>query len=413
MICTQQSFTDSEKAVGGFRKVIEMTWARLDQASRDAILKQIATAAENAKTDRYKLDMLRLELTVKGDLIAEVAKDAKLLTNVLAQRARNAAELKPWLAAMDPKQRPEAVKTALELQSEENRRRYLLELLCEVDSLDDAALLDTIVDLFNASPRMKVREETAYSQLTRVPWYRLETPAGKAAAAKIAEKLLEDHGPMTCVATLYAISTCRACPKENKIDKKSTETKENNDEAQAVMLGAIEQILTQKKLKYHGQKLLEELIKSLPSDDVDALKALLEKQAKQDGMTVSLAFAKAYLNEKMGNTKENLAALKQVFVLGPSDMMNSRGYIDMMQKLGRYAELADTLSDNLKEASIMQSYQWRTLSDLYYQLHRFDEAIRAAKKDDTPLSPLRIIGIEATRNDSEGTLRELRRFFHR
>lgn len=410
---TQQSFSNAKQAEAGFRRVAEMAWSSLDQAAREQLVQQIATTAESFEEDRYLLDLLRLELTVEGPIIAEVVKDEKLLERVLAQQARNAPELKRWLVAMAPEQRPTAIRAGLSAQPQENQRSYLLNLLCEVDSLDDPALFDLIVDLFKTSPKMKVTEEAAFAQLTRFPWYRLESPAGKAAAAKIAAQLLADHGPMTCVATLHAISTTRVpSPTADLLEPLAASGTSNKSEpGQAVMFKAIQRILGCKKLQYHSQRLLKELIDSLPASDVDALSTLLEKQIEQDGMTAPVAFAQAYLNERLGNTKENLDALRTTFTLDPSDMMTARGYIDTMQKLGRHAELAQTLSGNLREASIMQSYQWRTLADLYCELYCFEDAIRTAQKDDTPLAPIRTIGLETLRDNPDGALREIRRFF--
>jgi len=81
-----------------------------------------------------------------------------------------------------------------------------------------------------------------------------------------------------------------------------------------------------------------------------------------------------------------------------------------MTRAGEDAALAELLSANLRQATIMESFEWRTLTTLYANLHRPEPAARAALKDTSPLGATEQLYVARMASDLEKVQRIFRRY---
>ncbi|MGD9126110.1 MAG: VWA domain-containing protein [Planctomycetia bacterium] len=391
------------------QNIAELAWPNFDDEVRKEYLKLLDKMIGKSKTGKSSLRRLRLELTAQGDqFMKAVAKNDDVLKSLMSRRSyRGTRNLESWFSAMPTKTRIRALQLGCKVNAGQRQRGFLLEVLKEVDSLNDVELTQKIVELFKKTPPMKLHEKAAYHQLTPAPWYRLNSSAGKAAAAEIADQLLKDHPSEPCVTALHAMAMARQFSGPNA--KKPTTASKEALEARKLMFEVIERMVSRKSLGYQDQRFMLDTATVLPESDIKAFEELLDKRVEKSGMTVSIAFAQYCMQKRLGNTEKALGMLKTIFELAPGERTSSYAYFTVMKRLGRDAELADILGESAHAASAESSH-CQALSEAYGRLYRFDDAIRVARQDTSTTSPIRLIGLEAAGGSTEGVLREIRRF---
>ena len=394
-------------------KVAELVWNSLDEKNRKDYLQQLERMVGKNKRGNPMLYKLYLELTAHGDrFMDEVVENEGILKSLMPPPGyyRSSRNLTNWFSAMSPSTRIKTLQLGSRAKTGSNKRAFLLEVLCEVDPLDDAALCNEIARLFKAESAPKLRDQGAYYQLAPVSWYALKSPAGKAAAVEIAKQLIEDYPNVDCVETLYAMATARKF--SGSKDKNSAKTSKEALEVKKLILKTYDHLVGGKKLDYEIQKLLLDMAQVIPASYIEDVEKLLKEKTEKSGITSSIAFAGYGIYKRLGDSERGLEMLKRIFELAPGERTSSYAYFTVMKRLGRDAELADALGKTAQASA--ETALCNTLSEIYGRLYRFDDAIRIARQDNSSptssSSVLRIIGFEAARGNADGVLREIRRF---
>ncbi len=387
-----RSVRDAKGLAKTVEEIADLAWSFGDEAGRRGLIRQIKGLAPAAKgTDRVRLDLLRLRLAKR--LQQEVGDADAIVERALADGDLDASSVARLIDAAPADQRAKLIEKAVAARKPPQRRAFLMELIGSMRSKDSEALAATVGRLFKAAPKMRMRASSAYGTLTRFGWHRNPTTArsGLAMAEVLLGEGLED--PIIMAVTALARHTAGL-----------------HDQAVLLASEAIDALAGAKELGYNEQRPIADLGRILTDEELTTIAEDLAMRADIEGESTSLLFANGLLLSAGGRQTDGIASLRKAFVRSPDELSISRRLIILMKDSGRNVELVRLLSKHLTKSSIMQSYQWRTLTDLYVALHDLDAALAAARKIDSPLGPVEVLRTAALLGQSERVLTILRRF---
>jgi len=349
---------------------IRVVWNHLAQADRDLLLERIEGLAGGfTGDDSLSLDLLRMRLaealgrpfTDRERVIANASRDPAVGTDVLTR----------LLDAASPEERPGLLRSMAAARDPKQTRGFLMELAGGLRTPADDAFLETFLHLFQAAPRERYVPDRVLSEIQRGGWNR--NPAQPRLARQVGEVLLTEMP--TSPPVLIAVATAR-------------KTAGAYDEARLLVDEAVESLASLGEFEFAQSQLWDDLTSVLTREDCAAVATEIAERAEIEGKTSSLLYGLGALQLKAGRSDEAAASFEAAYRLSPTSRTLGRKVIRQFQEAGRVRDLAELLSALLTRSSIMESFEWRTLTDLYCNLFHPINAQRAVRRLEGPLSPV-------------------------
>ena len=387
-----QSMRDGRTASREAQACVRLVWNHIGPDDRGAILERLHTMAAGREGEpALTLDLVRLRL---ADAIgAPLADRSRIVETALASPFLDTATAARLLDESPAQSRPDLLRKALAARKPETHRTFLLSLLGEMRSPADARMTEELVAAFVAAPKLRIDADSGYARLHAGRWY-ASTPQ-KELAARIAEVLLAEAPNEPIV--LAAVAQARA-------------NAGRRDEALPLIQETLEGLLAAREPGYEHRRMLVDLARLLTPDELAQTIQDLKDREEIEGATPTLLYGRGTLLEAAGRRDEALAAYREAFRLAPTNRVVSRQPINLLRQAGRVAELAGLLSSYLTKSTIMESYEWRTLAELYGELHNPLAAARAAARDEGPLASIESMRIARQMGRYDDLCVILRRF---
>ncbi|MBP7934150.1 MAG: VWA domain-containing protein [Phycisphaerae bacterium] len=354
---------------------VRLVWNRLTEQDRTRLLDEVAQigAALDDK-ERVYVDQLRMKIAEGlGQPFPEI--DA-LVQNAAQQASLGADALAQLLEKATPAKRPELVRAMVAAAKPAEQRMLILGLAGRLAFQPEKELADTLVGLFRSAPKVRVSGERGTATLAQTRWN--HNPACPDVGFRLGEILLSENPNETAVLASVAVAR---------------ETAGKHDEAVPLIKEALENLLGGKQMEYDQKRTLDSLIGIMRPADLDEAITDLADRQEIEPPTATVKFTHGLLLEAADRHTEALAAFRGAFELAPGNRIFSRKVITSMKESQRCAELAALLSSRLTKSTIMESYEWRTLTELYYDLFCPLAALATVHRDETPLAPVELMRI--------------------
>ncbi|MBN1512570.1 MAG: VWA domain-containing protein [Phycisphaerae bacterium] len=361
---------NGKAAARSLEPCIRIVWNHLPEAERAVLLERIeGLAAGFSGEDRLPLDLLRLHLTEalerpcvdRERVVSDASRDSNVGADVLAHLLDTAA----------PDERPGLLRNMVASRDPQQARGFLMDVAGSLRVPADDAFVETFLNLFRAAPRERYDPDRALSAVQRGGWNR--NPAQPRIGRQIGELLLAEMP--TSPPVLVAVATAR-------------KTAGAYDEARLLVDEAVESMASAGEFAIAQSRAWDDLATVLTREDCAAIAEELAERAEIEGATPSLLYGQGTLELKAGRWNESAALFEASFRLSPTSRPLGRKVIRLFQDAGRTRDLADLLSALLTRSSIMESFEWRTLTDLYCNLFDPLNAQRAVRRLEGPLSPV-------------------------
>jgi tetratricopeptide (TPR) repeat protein len=355
---------------GELEKYIEIVWNYLspqEQSDLFNAISQITRALPDK--ERLSVDLLRLRLS-EGMKIAFNEGD---IVSIVKRAAENPAMSSDLLATLLEKvpsaNRPVILRTMVSVRKPSAVRKFLMELTSQLRVPVDATLANTFEELFKSAPPIKAEPSQAYWILNRSGWnhnsHQREVPR------RIGEILLNESPNDTTVLITVA---------------RSRENAGLHDEAISLIQEAMENLLGAKLMEYQDDQMVNDLVEIMNhQQQIQALEDLTER-LDIEGKSPARLFIRGRLLEALDRTDQAVADYRSAFEMAPNNPMLSRKVIMKLRENGQEVELSRVLAAYLTRTSIMESFQWRSLTDIYRNIFNPLAALQTVKKDETPLS---------------------------
>lgn len=375
-------------------KAVRLVWNRLGEQDRKILVERLGRmAGELGSAERLQLDLIRMSL---AQAAGAPLGDTQASIEAGAQDASLGAETALTLLRLStPERRPSVLRTMLTARKPPAQRAFLLGVAGGIESADEQ-LVQTIVAGFEAAPKQRFESASAYTLVSQSAWNR--NRRCPEVGRKLGEILLGESTSETPV--LVAVAVAR-------------ETAGAHDEALPLAREALEALLAVKKIEHDHKRMIDSIAEILRPDEIEAALADLQDRMQIEQPAPALLFAKGLLMEGSGRRADAITAFRAAFEMAPSQNTYSRKIISALRQSGRHLELAELLSKHLTKSTIMESYEWRTLTELNYDLWRLPDAMRAAQRDETALAPVDMMRIARRMGRPDDVRTIFRRFLTR
>jgi tetratricopeptide (TPR) repeat protein len=354
----------------GLEQCIRVVWNHLAPADRDVLLERIEGLAGGfTGDDRLSLDLLRMRL---AEALGRPFPDRE---RIAAGASRTPAVgidvLAPLLDTATPEERPGLLRSMAAARDSRQTRGFLMDVAGGLRTPADDAFVETFLNLFQAAPRERYEPDRILSQIQRGGWNR--NPAQPRLARQIGEILLTEMptAPPVLIAVAMARKTAGAY-----------------DEARLLVDEAVESLASLGEFEFAQSRLWDDLASVLTREDCADVAAELADRAEIEGKTSSLLYGLGTLQLRAGQHEDAAASFEAAYRLSPTSRTLGRKVIRMFQDAGRVRDLAELLSALLTRSSIMESFEWRTLTELYCNLFDPLNAQRTVRRLEGPLSPV-------------------------
>ncbi|HSA26968.1 MAG TPA: VWA domain-containing protein [Phycisphaerae bacterium] len=374
---------------------VRLVWNRLAEQDRTRLLDEIVQMAGALdEKERIYIDQLRMKIAEGlGQAFAEL--DA-LLQSAAQQPSLGAETLAQLLEKAAAGRRPELIRTMVSAAKPADQRMLILGLVGRLTVQPGAELADTLVSLFRSAPKARVSGERVAATLAQTR--RNRNAACPDVGYRLGEILLSENPTETAVLASVAVAR---------------ETAGKHDEALPLINEALENLLDGKQMEFEQKRLLDSLVGIMRPADLDAAITDLADRQEIEPPTATLKFVHGLLLEAADRHTEALTAFRGAFELMPGNRIFSRKVITAMKECQRCAQLASLLSSRLTKSTIMESYEWRTLTELYYDLFNPLAALSTVSRDETPLAPVEMMRILRRLGRHEDVRTTFRRFMTR
>lgn len=354
---------------------VRLVWNRLKEEDCTRLLDEITRmAAALDEKERIHVNKLRMEIAQGlGQSFAEVG---ALVESAVQQPSLGAETLARLLQKAPPGERPALVRTLVVAAKPAEQRMLILDLAGWLVDAPDKELADTLVSLFRTAPKVRIAGARGAATLALALWNR--NPACPELGSQLGEVLLSENPNETSVLVSVAVARANAG---------------KHDEALPLIKEALESLLGGKQIESEQERMLNSLIGIMRPADLEAAITDLADRQEIEPPTATLRFVHGLLLEAADRRVEALAAFRGAFELAPGNRTFSRKVITSMKESQRCAELASLLSSHLTKSTIMESYEWRTLTELYYDLFNPLAALGTVHRDETPLAPVELMRI--------------------
>lgn len=380
---------DAEEAASSLEHLIRQAWNLLDARGRRSLSSRIdGLAAAWTKEQRLPLDTLRFRL---AQSLGEPFEDLDLLLEIALSSNLDADQAARLLEAMPSSERLGWLQRLVRAREPEGRREFLLQAAASPALPEDRNLRETMVSLFETSPKGKQDPERIYYELQRHEWF--ANPNQRELGTSIGKVLLEESPAMPGVQITAALAF---------------ENGGLHDEALALAREVLKAEAAIREPDFKDVRILGNVVSVMTREErVNAIDMLAREEGSVTPMT---SYIRGSILESLGRYPEAAEAYRAAYKASPSNRVLSRNIISFMKKRGRLRELAELLSDHLLKSTIMESFEWRTLAATFRELYNPLAAVRAAQKDTGPLGPLEVMYVNRMMGRHEEILRSMRRF---
>ncbi len=363
------------------KKCVRMTWNHLSEADRLAFLQKLEKLSENQDgRRRVVLDMFRYRLA--GKLGLQLKDTNSVLERAASEDTLDISDAVWILARTKPENRAAILRIMVSSRKPGAVRPFLMSLTGAIE--DEAELADTIGELFASAPKQRIQPDRAFSTINQGNWNR--NPNAPQSGRRLGEIILSERPTDVVVLTATAVARKNA---------------DSYPDAAVLAQEAIDALLAVKEPDFSFGRMFNDLASVLNSDDLATVLDDLELLGEVEGETPTLLYAQAILQGAAGKQDKSLAAIQKAYAISPSNRTISRRVINMMEKSGDELALSRILAAHLTKATIMESYEWRTLGNLYVNLHDLENAIRTARNDKTLLGICREIQLARMMGDNQ------------
>lgn len=390
---------DDKKMVANLDLLVRRARRDMDQARAGLLLERIGQMAGRLPDkNRLAVEMFRHQWAVQmglpfadADKLVRVAgEEESLSTDALARLLADALERMPVT------EQSALVREVVASRKPAVQRTFLLGLVNALRFAPDPDLGDTIVSLFQAAPPPRLQSGQLYNWLAHANWAR-NWRAPKLVLG-IADYLLSLAPQDVSVLVITAVARANAGLFE---------------EAASLAIQAFDSLIAIPSVEAQHRRIVDDLCSALLTPALEEIAADLLLREEIEGATPTSMFVRGVVAWAADRRAEAIEAFRTAFEASPGNRMILRAMITSMRDEGRLAELADVLSANLTSSSMMESYEWRALSEVYYDLNDPAAAMKAARRDASPLSPVLRMRAARLMDDQDELLVTVRQFMCR
>jgi Ca-activated chloride channel family protein len=379
---------------------VRSVWNHLSVEDRAALIHRLGRLAEAAgPRARTAIELIRLRLAT--ELGTPLADGEHIVQDVAAAPTLSAEDAVWVLGRAAVEERPALLRHMVTARPANAVRGFLMDLLATPELELDAALADELVSLFCAAPPEKAEAGRTYAVLNRSAWVR---GAGRDAAVspvradvlrRVSECLLSEAEDVPAVRATAGLALRYA---------------EGPAVAWPHLRAALDGLLDVANPEAETARVLSDLVQAASAAEREQMLALVEDHERLGGRTPATLLARGLLMEAADRPEEAMAAFEAAFAAAPDNRAISRRLIQSFEAAGRVADLARRLASGLTKSTPTESFEWRTLARLYQELYCPRLALKAARKDETPLAPVTLLKIHHLAGDTEQVRSTLRAF---
>ncbi|UCG16016.1 MAG: VWA domain-containing protein [Phycisphaerales bacterium] len=370
-----RKLSDADAVADNLERCVRLVWNHLTPGDQTVLVERMNQAAGALESDdRLPVDLLRMRLAQGMDLpfdgrervLAEAATDNEVSIELLAR----------LLDAAPSADRPGLVRAMVLARKPDDVREVLMKLAGRLRTPADALLAETFENLIKAAPPKKYRPDRMHSEVRQGGWNR--NPSQPEIGRRIGEILLGE------MPNELAVLVATAAARNNA---------GQHDQAMLLVGEAVDLLLSVNEPGSAQSRMWDDLTAVMEAADCREIIADLTDRADIEGVTPSLLYGKGVMLLKIDRQADAVDAFIAAFELSPGNRTLSRSVIRLLKESGRERELAHLLSTHLTRSSIMESYEWRTLTVLYCNLYDPLAAAQAARQLEGPLGPVEIMRI--------------------
>ena len=182
------------------------------------------------------------------------------------------------------------------------------------------------------------------------------------------------------------------------------------EEAIPLVREALDDLMDSKLTNYQDRKMISDLITIMSPREKEKYLADLDERIDIEGVSLARLFIRGQLLDSLDRTALSLENYRKAYELSSDNLTLSREYILAMRDDGRDVALSRVLSANLKRSSLMESFQWRSLTDIYRNLFDPIRGIKTARRDQTSLGQIDTLQLLDSMNKRDEAQTAFRRF---
>ncbi len=354
-----------QRVIDSIKRCIRLTWNHLTEADKRVLCTKLVAISDTLdEMNGVQLKILLVRLAQNGLFEADSIND--MVTGIVSEDTVSTSDVLDVLMSASVDDRAELLCRAVASRNADKRRPFLMDIVGAVP--DESGLVDAIENLFRTAPQIRLEPQRAMSITFRGAWHK--NLNAQQAGRRIGEVLLSENPnePSILCATAVARNNAGAY-----------------DDALILAQETLDAILQVKLPEFFHARLLVEVAEILRQEDREAAIDDMDMLAEIDGETPTFLLSKAILLKASGRMEDALSAIRGAYEAASENRVISRRLINMLEEAGAEAELAGLLRNHLSKATIMESFEWRTLGNAYLNLHDLENAAITAAQDKTTL----------------------------
>jgi len=379
---------NTSAAAGSIERCVRLAFRVLDPSQRFGLVERLGRICPRLDArNRLAVRFLQMDLC---DVLDMPFADIETLASEIADTDLSVGRFVQVLERLPADKQVAFFRQAVSARKPADQRSSLLDVVGLMSRPAGPELQQAILELLRTTPKRKLT-----SGAIRI-WPRNARQPELVLA--IAEQLLAEspEDPAVLVATALA-----------------RENAGRHEEAAVLAREAMDLLMQARQVTSDEWQLFNAAVGVLRPAELEKYAADLAELHEIEAPTPVQMFMRGLVLRAMSRDAEAVAAFRQAYDAQPSNRVFSRALVTALKETGRTVELARTLAATLTSSTIMESFEWRSLSEAYYELCDPVAALLAAQKDETILAPVgQIRALQAMGREDEA-LAVFRRMFIR